>query len=657
MDADVEFQEKVQAYREELKLLQNEQKAAYERRETEINKVLSLEKNLKLSLHENDDLKRKHAEQLKAQSKTETLYKNQLKTKNKQKIELETQLNQTNKTLDTMRVSHAKNEAESKTKNENLEREFQKAKETISKLNSDRDEFHAKVKHDFEQKINQLKKDHERNTTHLVTQNAKSTETASILLEHERSENKNKQAILLSLKKEINELKEYNKRFDEQNELHARKTSELERLLADEKLKVIDKENMILCLKRDLDEMNEKIDRLTNLNHSLVLNLDMEKSYKITNEKILEEMRLEMHELECRLKLEQTTDKQYIQNLEHQNQSLQIHLKEMECANTQLIKQLECTHINLADVKSMLNAELQFRNENEKDLNQLRSINLDLKQRVNQLESELTSVKFKADGEKTKFEGDIEKLQKSQIQLKLKYEKMPLLVENKALKEKLQQIEKERNEEKFLLNQHLDEINRLKIENNNVNNFKENLKHLVLNSTNDYCKNGDQETNEKLPFKAESLMRSFSIDSHGSQLSSQSKSQSSENLSDVNVKNEEFVDQTKTTEIKRINFSNNNKTYDIRDNRRYEDNQGDGDNDDDYYRSDDDDDDNNRSNRRNRRHVNNNVSTASNFQHRISNYKGRHFIPDFNCNNRRGGRLGPRGGRIATSFRYSAYRR
>ncbi len=651
---DAEFQEKLVAYTEELNALENEQKNTYNRRKAEINAVLAAEKKLKEALQETENLKLKHAEQIKTLNKNEQLFKNQLKAKNKQKIDLEHQLKQLNSTLENLKAAHAseklkkskefaKIETDLKAKCEHLEKECQKAKESEALYTANRDEFQLKLKVDFDFKLDELKKELDRNVSHLVSQNAKSAETANLLLEGEKSENKNKQAIIINLRKEINELKEYNKRFDDQNEFHARKTNELEALLQEERSKIIDKENLISCLKGDIEELNEKINRLTNLNESLMLNIEMEKSCKSTNEKIIDEVKLEKYELEHQFE----SSKRYAHNLECQINSMQSHISEMEHANSQLIKQLESTHISLAEIKNMFHAELQFRQENEKELNQIRASNLDLNQRVRMLENELTDVKFKADDEKTKYEENVEKLEKTQMQLKVKFEKT-LIVENKTLKEKLEQLEKDRNQEKLALNQHLDEINRLKFENKQINSFKDNLKQLVLNSTNEYCKNlinkSDQETTsvdkekDLLP-KNESLTRSFSIDSHGS---FQSKSQSSDNLSDANVKFEELDRGTKPLEIKRANFNDSRSNSNNNNNRRY-------DNDDEYHSGDDQ---RSATSMRFRRHVHANTNTTTNVQHRISNYKGRNFIPDFNT--RRVSRVGQRGG---TGFRYSAYNR
>ena len=325
--------------------------------------------------------------------------------------------------------------------------------------------------------------------------------------------------------------------------------------------------------------------------------------------------------------------------MEHQADSIQAQFDQLKHTFQQLNSSFfeqQMLHENKErELINRISDERKFGKENEIELNQLRVHNLDLNNRVNALETELTSIKFRADDDISKRDIEIDNLKKLNAQIKHKLDKTATCFENKNLKERLASMEKEKELDKASISHYLDEINRLKVENMSVASFKQNLKELVLNSPNNFATlsnfsidNVKQDESESKLFyndenknshvKKEVMQRSFSIDSFHSNGSFHSKSQNSDtSMSDLNVKIEyksENRDRLFSGErpLKRAVFED----------RAFVDDGNSG---------------------NNRRQVR--------LQQRLgSNYKGRHFNPNYKPN-------GVRYGRILKNVGYHAYKR
>ena len=288
----------VASYQEELKKLESDQKIFYEKRKNEINQNIIIFKKCTLLKEEYNSVKarlvnecKKYSEKLKVFQKNEVSYKRQLKQLQENKLELESQLKGFRQQIETLKSAHTKAEKDLLAKIASLEAECQKAKET-------EEAAVARLRAEYEAKVALIKKDNDRNVCHLVSQYSKSAETAELKLEYEKSENKNNQAIVLNLRKELAELRESSK---SQNEKDQRRIGELETSLKNEKSNVINKDNLMSRYVIDLSELETKNILLTNLNESLLRNVQTETACRTASEKILDEIKIEKYDLEHQL--------------------------------------------------------------------------------------------------------------------------------------------------------------------------------------------------------------------------------------------------------------------------------------------------------------------------------------------------------------------
>ena len=340
MKEDTEFRERVTAYQEELKQLEAESLRTYTRRQSEINALVTNEMRLKEVSTENEELKIKVGQIEAANGELQK----KLRLSQKKFVDCETHLKKVNETQRAEHETHVKSlqravdtlKAEIRAKVEHHESEVKRvSNESMTKLR------HSDARYEtLHQKFQQQEQENNQKMSHLVSQHLKS-------LDEEKVENMSKQSAIVSLKKEVEELKE---KLELTNNMHTKEVLQLNTNLGTERAMVMAKEMVINRLEIDFKELNEKsfLDKMLS---------DESQSIK---EKLVNTLKVEKAEM-----------------------NLQI-----EGLNQQLITLKETYESNKVDMLKKICCEKKSKNEQEKELNDTKAHNIELRQKHDKLANE-----------------------------------------------------------------------------------------------------------------------------------------------------------------------------------------------------------------------------------------------------------------------------
>jgi chromosome segregation ATPase len=380
---DLEFAKKLETFQDELKRMDKrsdderlrlEQRCVEEkiRREKEINEILSLQKEFNAALKETNELKLRHAQQLKNHAKELAQKENHLKS--------------------TVRACKADRD--------------QKIKDTEVKVRQElKCEHDTKIKSICAEKLHEIEtitRDYDRNMKYLVGQNAEKAQAFAKDLENLKSDNERKQTTIKALQKELDQAKQQaDSSGNDLAELSYR-VIELQRDLSErsEALSLLTSEKAELTMRCDALEKSVSVFRvklaglgeLEKQNGDLKKQIEMLQSTSVDNQANFNVKRIEMlSNIVKEKKLKSENEKKLIQ-IQTENSNLRASIQKFKSELTEVKFRADCNNIVESERFTQLKAKYEKLEQKTSQVSRLedcvRQLQLEL-DRVNKLNQEL----------------------------------------------------------------------------------------------------------------------------------------------------------------------------------------------------------------------------------------------------------------------------